>query len=205
MKNLKKSFVYFITLSTVFVGCSKDDIVYDNLNQLNNEDVIETFTSDLPENVSKIQTVSLKHPLLNKSSLISKKLKTKSTAQNTYSLENVIYYFTNNSLAALSYDGEKVYATVFNKFGMEIDNLIADFSNVDTKNIVTINYLDRNEIQTVNINSSFTNKSWGSCMDEAIDLLYDDWNDDPVGTFSCWVTGPLCAIGGGIACGIKQL
>lgn len=47
--------------------------------------------------------------------------------------------------------------------------------------------------------------TWGECMDKAIDELYDDWVDDPVGTFSCWLTGPLCAIGGGIACGLQQL
>ncbi len=119
--------------------------------------------------------------------------------------ENAVYYFSNNSVASLTYDGLNVYATVFDENGSEIDNIIADFSAVDTQNIVTINYLNRDEVQVVSINSSATNRSWGSCMDDAIDRLYDDWNDDPVGTFSCWVTGPLCAIGGGIACGIQQL
>ncbi len=47
--------------------------------------------------------------------------------------------------------------------------------------------------------------SWGACMDSAVDQLYDDWVDDPLGTFSCWVTGPLCVIGGGIACAIQTM
>lgn len=68
---------------------------------------------------------------------------------------------------------------------------------------MTIQYLDTGITAIINIGS--TNKSWGSCMDDAIDELYDDWEDEPVATFSCWVTGPLCAIGGGIACGIQQL
>jgi hypothetical protein len=86
---------------------------------------------------------------------------------------------------------------------LPINNFIADFSEVESNNIVTIEYLDTGITDVIQINS--TNKSWGSCMDDAIDQLYDDWNDDPAGTFTCWVTGPLCAIGGGIACGIQQL
>ena len=48
--------------------------------------------------------------------------------------------------------------------------------------------------------SESNNKGWGSCMKSAMTLLYDDWDNDAGGTFACWVTGPLCAIGGGIAC-----
>ena len=206
MKNLKKPFVYFIALSTIFVGCSKDEMNSENLVIENNNEVIETFTSKLPENVTKIQTVTSEHPLLNQSSKSSfRRIKTNSTARNASSNENAIYYFTNNSLASLTYDGLNVYATVFDENGIEIDNIVADFSKVDSENIVTINYLDRNKVQVISTDSSVANRSWGSCMDDAIDQLYDDWNDDPIGTFTCWVTGPLCAIGGGIACGIQQL
>lgn len=203
MKNLKKSFVYFIALSTIFVGCSKDEIDNDTLNLNNDKEVLETFTSKLPENVTKIESVTSKHPLLIQSELISKNL-TSNTSKNSSVNENAVYYFTNNNIASLSYNGQNVYATVFDSNGNAIDNLNADFSKVNSEQIVTINYIDRNEVQVINLNST-TNKSWGSCMDDAIDQLYDDWNDDPIGTFSCWVTGPLCAIGGGIACGIQQL
>src|SRR5690606_40572261 len=48
-------------------------------------------------------------------------------------------------------------------------------------------------------------KSWGRCMKHAIDKLYDDWEAAPIATFGCWVTGPLCAIGGGLACAIKEI
>lgn len=54
-------------------------------------------------------------------------------------------------------------------------------------------------------NGSTFRSSWGGCMRDAMNQLYDDWDNDPAGTFTCWVTGPLCAIGGGIACGIKSL
>jgi len=117
--------------------------------------------------------------------------------------ENAIYYFNNEQYATLSYNGANVYASVFDENNLPINNFIADFSEVESNNIVTIEYLDTGITDVIQINS--TNKSWGSCMDDAIDQLYDDWNDDPAGTFTCWVTGPLCAIGGGIACGIQQL
>jgi hypothetical protein len=47
--------------------------------------------------------------------------------------------------------------------------------------------------------------SWGSCMKDAIDKLYNDWENDPIGTFGCWATGVSCVYGGAIACGIKSL
>lgn len=203
MKNLKKSFVYFIALSTIVVGCSKDEIDNETLSLNTNKEVIETFTSELPKNVTKIESVTSDHPLLHQSDLISKNLTTNSVKKSSAN-ENAIYYFTNNYVASLSYNGQNVFATVFDTNGNAIDNLNADFSKANSEQIVTLNYLDRNEVQIINLNST-THKSWGSCMDDAIDQLYDDWNDDPIGTFSCWVTGPLCAIGGGIACGIQQL
>lgn len=203
MKKLKKLFVYFIALSTIFVGCSKDEIDNETLSLNSDKEVLNTFTSELPKNVTKIESVTSNHPLLNQTDLISKNLTTNTLKKGSVN-ENAIYYFTNNNVASLSYNGQNVFATIFDSNGNAIDNLNADFSKVDSDQIVTINYLDRNEEQVINLNST-TSKSWGSCMDDAIDQLYDDWNDDPIGTFSCWITGPLCAIGGGIACGINQL
>lgn len=42
-------------------------------------------------------------------------------------------------------------------------------------------------------------------MKDAIEKLYNDWENDPIGTFGCWVTGASCDFGGAIACGIKSL
>jgi hypothetical protein len=196
-------------LLTIFIGlfysCSKDeDTIVKEPNDLSQSkaDVIETYTKKLPENVVKIETVTSSHPMLQKSELISKNVSSKNFKNSDN--ENAIYYFTNKSIATLSYNSSKVYATVTNEKGIEIENLIADFSQAESKNIVTLKYLNDGITKVVHIDDS-NNKSWGSCMDGAIDELYDDWEDSPAGTFSCWVTGPLCAIGGGIACGIKQI
>jgi hypothetical protein len=61
-----------------------------------------------------------------------------------------------------------------------------------------------NPLNPINI-GTFASGGWGDCMKAAITQLYDDWNNDPVGTAACWATGINCAIGGGIACGIKQI
>jgi hypothetical protein len=45
-----------------------------------------------------------------------------------------------------------------------------------------------------------SSKSWGSCMEESIDLLYNDWENDGVGTLACWVSGWYCAVGAAIYC-----
>lgn len=204
MRTIKKSFIYLLSLSILSVSCSKDDefLIDENANLTSSKtEVIEIYTSKLPENVTKIEKVTSSHPTLLNSSLISKNLNSEITKSSEN--ENAIYYFNNEQYATLSYNGAFVYASVFDENNLPINNFIADFSDVESMNIVTIEYLDTGITDVIQINS--TNKSWGSCMDDAIDQLYDDWNDDPAGTFSCWVTGPLCAIGGGIACGIQQL
>ena len=47
-------------------------------------------------------------------------------------------------------------------------------------------------------------RGWGRCMDSSIDKLFDDWEDDPVGTFGCWVLSPLYVVGAGLGCAVKE-
>jgi hypothetical protein len=204
MKTTKFLSIYLFLLSVLSISCSvEDELAYETNSDLISEEaeVLETYFNELPENVTKIEKVTSKHPRLGNSSLISENLRFNESKNAEY--ENAIYYFTNDEYATLSYDGKKVYASVFNINDVSTQNLVANFSEVISKNIVTIKYLDSGITNVISIGS--TNKSWGSCMDDAIDRLYDDWEDDPAGTLSCWLTGPLCVIGGGIACGIQQL
>ena len=48
-------------------------------------------------------------------------------------------------------------------------------------------------------------QSWGKCMKGAMDRLFNDWDEDPVGTFVCWMMARACVVGGGLACAIQQL
>ena len=134
--NKKLNLFLLIIFIGLFSSCNKDDdVIVKESNDLsiNKADVIETYTKKLPENVIKIETVTSSHPMLQKSELISKNAPNFKSSGS----ENALYYFTNNSIATLSYNGSKVYATVTNEIGIEIENLIADFSQAESKNIVS--------------------------------------------------------------------
>lgn len=173
------------------------------------QNVLETFTEDLPVNVSKIQSITEEHTSILHSDFISSKLNKKKMSSNSGN-DFAIYHFKNDYKAVLAYDGHAVYAIVKNSEGKKVEKIIADFTQLDSRNTVVVNYLLSGKSQTITVGNKNENylkaaESWGSCMDDAVDQLYDDWEEAPVGTFSCWVTGPLCVIGGGIACGIQQI
>jgi hypothetical protein len=42
-------------------------------------------------------------------------------------------------------------------------------------------------------------------MKESMDKLFDDWEEEPIATFGCWIFSPLCVIGAGLGCAIKEL
>jgi len=203
MLKMRKKLPMFLiaTALSVLLSCSNDqDIIEVDALVQQNENVFKTYNKDLPANVIKIESIKSTHPALSESSLISSRSFINNKSQSS---ENGIYYYSNDSKATMSYLNSIVYATITDSKGVEIENIIADFSKVKSEGIVTIDYIETGKTEIININSS--NKSWGSCMDGAIDELYDDWEESPAGTMSCWLTGPLCAIGGGIACGIKQI
>lgn len=42
-------------------------------------------------------------------------------------------------------------------------------------------------------------------MKNAMDQLFDDWDNDPVGTFGCWMMSPFCVVGAGLAWLVKEI
>jgi hypothetical protein len=100
MRTIKKSFIYLLSLSILSVSCSKDDevLIDENANLTSNKtEVIDIYTSKLPENVTKIEKVTSSHPTLLNSSLISKNLNSENTKSSES--ENAIYYFNNEQYA----------------------------------------------------------------------------------------------------------
>ncbi len=119
-----------------------------------------------------------------------------------------------NGFDYLGLDKEVLRYTYTNEYSATIGSIRGEIiafvqdNQGETVAQMAIKVLDDGQVQIDQIGggsepAEFT-KKWGSCMKVAIDELYNDWEDDPAGTFTCWVTGPLCAIGGGIACGIKS-
>lgn len=171
--------------------------------------VLQTFTQKLPLSVDSIQTISQNHPVFLRV-LESEEFKNSLLASKSLSSEKCIYYYPNNVAALLVCDENEtdVFSYVYNTKTLSvIDVYIANFSNNYLRSTLPVDIkvksLISGEILFDTQSESELRRSWGECMDDAIDELYDDWKNSPGGTFACWVTGPLCVIGGGIACVIE--
>lgn len=123
-----------------------------------------------------------------------------------------IYYYNDKTAAMLvsNKEGSLVAAYMYDPLTNEhIDTYLAEIkqgeNNDQNASILRITSTITGKEMLNITRQDLNSKGWGSCMRGAMKLLYDDWDDDPAGTFSCWVIGPLCVIGGAIGCGIKQL
>lgn len=173
---MKKQILIFSLISLGLFSCDSDSVDFKETY------VSETYVDGLRGGVLKIEKVSINHPFVRKSSsyVLSKK------SGGKY-FNAAIYYYANGYKACLIEDVST--STVFSsicKYGNEISKIKAEL---------------KRGFQDVYIyNSNLSNKKWGTCMKESIPRLYNDWEEDPVGTASCWLTGPLCVVGAGIAC-----
>jgi hypothetical protein len=125
-------------------------------------------------------------------------------------------YENGGSALAFSFQNatNEVYVQILNS-GRETDFILADYNRY--------NPIDRNK-PSISFRSLYTGeeylyntrnpelisdrgslRGWGKCMKESMDKLFDDWEDEPVATFGCWVFSPLCVIGAGLGCAIKEL
>lgn len=218
-KYINLSIIVLILFSATF--CKQDNsLILNDFSQY----VTNTFTQNLNSGVDSIQTIKSEHPLIKKA-LESSYFKN-SLNDFEYIEANSCIYFYNDGTAALLISnnlGNKVFAYIFKINNSEyIDSYASEInlrpiqmnnsaSNEPLIKIVSLstglNLLEysQNEVLEYSVGRFKVKETWGGCMKDAIKRLYDDWDNDAIGTFSCWVTGPLCVIGGGIACGIKQL
>lgn len=175
--------------------------------------VLTTFTENTGEGVDSIQQISHNHPL--RMAVLQSKFFIGDTTFDNPDTPTVIYFYNNGKAALLlsNNTGNKVYGYLFDvKTKKHIDNYLATitFPRLYHKNSETPIMIDIISLCTKEVIINYTynqathtviyQKGWGSCMKESIEQLYNDWENDGGGTFSCWVTGPLCAIGGGIYC-----
>lgn len=198
-----------IPFATFFTSCEKKtvDVIPDSY-------VINTFKMGLQNGVDSIQTVSSQHPLISKALETSFLFGNSKSGASMDNLDpnNAIYYYNDKTAVMLlsNAEGSLVAAYMYDPAtNKHLDTYLAeimprgDANQKDTILRIT-STLTGEEVLNVT-HQDLNSKGWGSCMRAAIKLLYDDWDDDAAGTFACWVTGSLCAIGGAIGCGIKQL
>lgn len=127
----------------------------------------------------------------------------------------LLSYQNGNTAVAFSFenDDDNIFTQILNPgSGKEVDFILAQIVSLDPadrrKTTIRFNSLkfDRGFVYNPGSDISvFGLKSWGKCMKDAMDKLFDDWEEDPVGTFGCWIMSPFCVVGAGLACLIKEI
>lgn len=191
--NYKLNLIIIILLViTATFSCKKDEVLNGNT-----DSVIKSYSNNLPNGVLSVDLIGCSNKLYIKA---INSTYFKNANINELSENMCIYHYANGVSALLvsNIEESRVFTYLYeNKTERVVDSFYADF-NFEQK-------ISSNNIELVPLFNNGNNlKTWGSCMQGAIDVLYNDWTDDPVGTFTCWVNGPMCAIGGGIACAIKS-
>ncbi len=211
MKNYSLTIITSMIMSIIWVSCGKFEV-----SQIENDNsILATYEHNLPDNVRSIHIVDTSNELyqlaINSESFRKGHFSITNSRENpttgVYSFENgyavVIIEGDNDEIFSFivdSSDNREIGSIKSKKFdvgnSIEIKSVSLTDNAIFGLPIVELGDIDWNALDS-------GDESWGNCMDDAIDTLYDDWNDDPLGTFSCWMTGPLCAVGGAIACAIK--
>lgn len=215
------SALFVIILSAGIISCEKrSDAIHNSNGSIKSKnassDVIATYYSDLPDYTDSIQLISNSHPLINE----AKNRPEYDSANISKIHESSIHYYSYDAQAVILNDTVKdhIFAYVLNSNnGNFIDSFITDIEYI-TKlvegeevkelkvNIQSIEHDIDYEYSSSNSDDlKEAGGSWGECMDDAMDELFNDWEDDPVGTFTCWVSAQSCLVGAGLACGIQQL
>ena len=197
MKKLSIILVLMIVSSAIFWHCSEKEV-------LEQEEKF-IYYENLSEGVVSVEVADDNHPLFNRAISALHNYDNeclKGQEEVTFSNEVAIYTYDNGQIATIfaTEDYSDVYFQLIDantKKELEFVKVSISYKEGEDVSILfeslisDFNYL---------YDSESSNKSWGSCMEDAMSLLYGDWENDPAGTFACWVTGPLCAIGGGRAC-----
>jgi len=182
------------------VGCGKEELIYPSQNlQKSTSTVIKTYSNNMLANIDSIQLVTNRNALYLAATNSSEF--TQLGMRKLDSTIGIYFYKSGESAVVVSDDkGNTVFTYIVNtNTNKKLETLVTNYTytiGAPPTYVVTSSSGNHNS-------ASQDGTTWGNCMDNAIDELYDDWDDAPVETFACWMTGPLCAIGGGLACGIQ--
>jgi len=195
----------------VLAGCEKETSVS---SVDTSEFVVQAYQTNLPNSIDSVQIVTRNHPVFQEACKLILEKRIGPVSEWLFPEFSICYY--PEDIAALLLEEatqSRIYAYLFSPTNREfIDLLIceweADHHSKATmtadNNLMRMFSVSRNE-QVMVYCIENQDKKWGQCMKQAMKLLYEDWDNDPLGTFACWATGPQCAIGGAIGCGIKEI
>jgi len=213
---MEKSIGKLILMTIIISSLSTFSCQNDNKIKSDDHYVLNSFYSGLPDGVEVVRIISKNHPLF-------------LDALNSFALKDVeiesvaeicIYEYTNGVNAVLISDiHENIFAYLVNNRNMaEIESFKARVDFCESRKFTDKTILPFVKINSLNsdleyefnpgnmqLKSGDEDATWSKCMEEAMELLYNDWEDDPAGTLVCRVTGPLCAIGAALACLLQQI
>lgn len=173
--------------------------------------VLNTYTTKLPDGVDSIQIITNEHPLYTKGVLKSQYVVDKDLDEANLA----IYYYPNNRIALLAENNLNniVYTYVIKADTKEFIDVFVVEKKEAAGSLIgkapTVEIKIKSSAQNTMIasydgqsysagKSEYVLQGWWSRFKGALKQLYDDWDDDPVGSLACTVTIALCAIGGAI-------
>jgi len=197
------SLVFYALMTFGFLSCENKDVI--NSENINDQQfVLATHTTGLFCGVDSVQVITSGHPLFKEfisfinSSSSTTALKASSTLKNGGTSEDNIgiYYYEDNKEALLVKDEPQNIVYVY----------IVDTDTKALVNVFAVTLID-SPVVPDDPNPMFGGffDRWKNCMKDAMNRLYNDWDDDPLGTVSCLFTGELCIIGGGLGCAFLSL
>ncbi|MDN3690489.1 hypothetical protein [Cyclobacterium jeungdonense] len=212
-----KTIVKLILVLPMMVFWSCGDFMEEDINSnfqdsIDSQNHVKNFKNLSPEDplvISALSSLNQKSNDKNPSSI---------SLRVSNNLGDVGLFEYENGRSAVSFtfkdDNEEVFVQVLDS-GKESDFILANFNEYSAKDksrpsisfrsLNTGNQFIYNS-EKLGLNSDGPSlKGWGNCMDSAIDKLFDDWDNDPVGTFGCWVLSPFCVVGAGLGCAIKEI
>ena len=206
MKRKKFIFVFAAVMAFGFVSCNNNDCVIPKDTNNDQAFVLATHRTNLADGVDSIQVITTGHSLFEEFVLLYDAVSGRSNStNNAVSLRNsavlgdiAIFHYENNKKALLV---ENERSNVVYAYIVETDT--RDFFNVFAISIIdSADLYNNNEFDELELDEN--GRRWGTCMRGAMGILFNDWDDDPVGTFACWMFAKVCVAGAGIACTLQS-
>lgn len=204
---MKRLFIVLSVAAAVAVISCKDreEILITNEKCTDEAFVIETFTNNLPLGVDSIQNIVSEHPVV----IQANNYATCNEWPYSYEYDKInnycIYHYNNYHSALLMSSESEDFCFVYmydRSTSNFIEYYIYDFSMI--KNIKSPMIKKIYNPYDVRIVDFASKGDWLSCWKKSLKKLYDDYDEDPIGSLSCAATTLLCAVGGAIACAIDK-
>lgn len=200
---MKKQILSFFAFLAITTSCSENNLVKPE------EKVAISKTQDLspPSQVKKISVLTSSDLEFQNSKKFLQSYLKMDEKNDDFVSAHYLYEDGGESLVfGYLSDNRNIFAQLQFSDPSEPDKMLQIiWTDLNNDNILTKNELSILDITDPSNPVTVDALDWGQCMKNAIDRLYNDWTNDPIGTSACWATGTHCAVGAALACALKSL